>query len=186
MRWELLFGDLEAQLQEVSAQELEREINELARIEASQLTFAEALRGAGDDPVSITLPSGTSFHGSLVRVEKEWLLLDEGNRSVLVPLVHVLRVQGLGIQRARAVSRVPYSLAAALRVLARNRSVVVVELESARTASVRGVLDQVGADYVELLQLADGVSRAAENRQGRVVLPMGKLLSIASSVDNEF
>lgn len=186
MRWELLFGDLEAQLHEATAQELERHINELARVEAAQLTLAEALRGAQGTQLSVSAANGTAFHGTLLKVEPEWLLLDEGNRQVLLPLAKILHVHGLGTLRAKSASRIPYTLPAALRLLARNRSAVILELDSVRPAVVRGVLDQVGADYVQLMQLADGVGRGPGNRQGSIVLPLRQLVSIASSTDNEF
>ena len=186
MRWELLFGDLETQLEAASQQDLERHINELARIETSRLTMAEALRGSMDSQLSIIMKTGTSFHGQLRRVEAEWVLLDEGSRSVLLPVGMISRVLGLGSHRACAPSKVTYTLAAALRVLARNRSVLVLELDSARQATTRGVLDQVGADYVQLMQLSDGVSRAHDNSQGSIVVPMAAMVSLASSPDNEF
>ena len=186
MRWELLFADLETQLHEASAQELERHIDELARVEASQLSLAQALRGATNKQLSLVGVTGTAFHGVLLRVEPEWLLMSEGLRQVMVPLAKIVTVHGLGMARADASSRIPYTLAAALRLLAKNRSAVVLELDSARQAAVRGVLDQVGANYVQLMQLADGVRRDHENRQGSVVIPLGQIMSIASAVENEF
>ncbi|MHA7306278.1 hypothetical protein ACX80E_13705 [Arthrobacter sp. TMN-49] len=186
MRWELLFGDLETQWHGATQLDLERHVNELARVEASQLTVAEALRGAKGQQISVVMCNGTAFHGAVHRVEPQWMLLSEDNRSVLLPLAKLLRVHGLGTERARTVSRVQYSLAAALRVLARNRSVVVLDLDTAHPAGIRGVLDQVGADYVQLMQLADGVSRDRENRQGTVVVPLSSLVSVASTADNEF
>lgn len=186
MRWELLFGDLEAQWHEANQLDLERHVNELARVEASQLTLAEALRGSVGQPISLAMCNGTAFHGEVQRVEPQWMLLSEDTRSVVIPLAKVLRVQGLGTQRARAASKIQYSLAAALRVLARNRSAVVLELDTAHPASIRGVLDQVGADYVQLMQLADGVSRDRGNRQGNVVVPLGSIAAIVSAADNEF
>lgn len=191
MRWELLFGDLEAQWHASTQQDFEAHINELARIEAAQLTFAQALRGATGHQLSVVMCTGTAYHGEVLRVEGEWALLREGNRSVIVPLAKVVRVHGLGLARRQSSTKVIYSLAAALRVLARNRSSIVLEVDVANQAGssathVRGVLDQVGADYVQLMQLADGVGRDLGNRQGSVVVPMGRLVSIASSPENEF
>lgn len=186
MRWELLFGDLEAQFHAGTQQELEQHINELARVEASQLSFSEVLRGALGRQISATMRSGTVFHGEVQRVEHQWLLLGQERRSVLLPLAMVLRVQGVGTHRVRATSRIPYTLPAALRVLARNRSTVVLELAGTRPASLRGVLDQVGADYVQLMQMADGVGRDRGNAQGSVVVPLAALVAIASASDNEF
>lgn len=186
MRWELLFSDLETQLHAASQQDLERHINELARVEASRLTLAEALRGSLGTRLSIVMKTGTAFHGLLCRVEAEWVLLDEGNRSVLLPSGMIQRVQGLGTRRATAPSKIPYTFAAALRVLSRNRSALVLELDSIRPAAMRGVIDEVGADYIQLMQLSDGVNRDRGNRQGNVVVPTGGLVSLVSSPGNEF
>ncbi|MFQ4147179.1 hypothetical protein AAGW05_00540 [Arthrobacter sp. LAPM80] len=186
MRWELLFGDLEAQLHAATQQDLERQINELARVEASQLTLAEVLRGAVGSRLSVVMRNGTAFHGEMRKVEPQWVLLHEDGRSVLLPLAKILRMQGTGQGRAGAPSKISFTLAAALRILTRNRSSVVIELDSGRPSIVRGVLDQVGADYVQLMQLADGVSRDRGNTQGSIVVPIEALVSIASSPDNEF
>ena len=63
---------------------------------------------------------------------------------------------------------------------------VALELDDARNAATRGVLDQVGADFVQVMQLADGVGRDSGNVQGSTVLPIAALVAIASSQDNEF
>jgi hypothetical protein len=47
-------------------------------------------------------------------------------------------------------------------------------------------VDQVGADYVQLMQLADGVGRDRGNSQGSVLVPIAALISIASSPENTF
>lgn len=166
--------------------DLEQRINELARIEASQLALSEALRGALDTRLSVVMVNGTAFHGRVAMVEPQWLLLNEGDRSIILPLVKVLSVHGLSNRRAKTTSNIPYTLPAALRVLARNRSMVVLELDGAGGGSIRGVLDQVGADFVQLMQLADGVGRDGGNRQGSVVLPVAGLCAIVSSTENEF
>ena len=186
MRWELLFADLEAQLHAATQQDLEQRVNELARIEAAQLTLSDALRGSLDGTVAIVMSNGTAFHGTLRKVEPQWVLLQEGGRSVILALAKVQRVRGLGARRAKPASNVPFTLAAALRVLARNRAMVALELDSARNAATRGVLDQVGADFVQVMQLADGVGRDSGNLQGSTVVPITALVAIASTPDNEF
>ena len=186
MRWDGLFGDLDAQWHAAEQQDLELRVNELARMEAARLTLADALRGGLGGEVGAVLRNGVAHHGLVQRVEDQWMLLLEGGRSVVVPLAKVLRVSGLGPARASRRGGVHHSLAAALRVLARNRAVVVLELESIQPTRLRGVLDQVGADYVVVQQLADGVVRARDNQQGRVVVPMEAMVSIMSAADNEF
>lgn len=186
MRWELLFADLEAQMHAASALDMEQRVNELARIEASQLMLSEALRGALNMRLSIVMGNGLAFHGQISKVEPQWVLLNEGDRSVILPLAKIIRIQGLGAQRAKPTSSIHFTLPAALRVLARNRAMVVLDLDGARGGAVRGVLDQVGADYVQLMQLADGVGRDAGNAQGTVVIPLAALVAVASSTDNDF
>ncbi|WP_343318033.1 hypothetical protein AAFM46_12145 [Arthrobacter sp. TMP15] len=186
MRWDLLFGDFETQMHAATAQEMERHINELARVEASQLTLAEALRGGIGVQLTVLMCNGITVHGVVRRVEPQWTLLTEGNRSVLVPLAKILRVQGVGAQRGKASSKVPFTLAAALRILARNRSSVVLDVDSTRPVNLRGVLDQVGADYVQLMQLTDGVSRERGNNQGSVVVPLAALVTVTSSTEDQF
>ncbi|SED86331.1 hypothetical protein SAMN04489740_0153 [Arthrobacter alpinus] len=186
MRWELLFGDLETQLHAATQQDLEQRINELARVELAQATFAEVLRGSLDRQLSVIMCNGSAFHGEVQRVEHHWMLLGEGSRSALIPLAKILRVQGTGTQRVGVSSKIPYTLQAALRVLARNRSAVVLGLEGNQPATLRGVLDQVGADYLQMMQMADGVGRDRGNTQGIVVVPLAGVVSIASASDNEF
>lgn len=186
MRWELFFGDLETQLQAASAHDFEAHINELARIDAAQLRFADALRGARDSRVSFVMVTGTAFHGIVQQVHAGWVLVREGERSLVLPLEKISRVHGMGRARATDDRKVPYTLASALRVLARNRAAVLVECDGRVPATCRGVLDHVGADYVQLLQLADGIGRDAENQGGRVLIPIAQIASIASALDNEF
>lgn len=186
MRWELLFADLETQLHAATQQALEQRVNELARIEAAQLTLSEALRGSLGTKVAIVMCNGSAFHGTLHKVEPQWVLLHEGARSVILPLAKIHRVQGLGARRAKTASNIPFTLPAALRILARNRAMVILELDSSRNAALRGVLDQVGADFVQIMQLADGVGRTGDNSQGSAVVPIAALVAIASTPDNEF
>lgn len=186
MRWELLFADLEAQMHAASALDQEQRINELARIEASQLTLSEALRGSLGLKLSIIMRNGLAFHGHVSKVEPQWILLHEGDRSVILPLAKIIRIQGLGNQRAKTRSSIRFTLPAALRVLARNRSMVVLDLDGERGGAVRGVLDHVGADYLQLMQLADGVGRGGGNTQGSVVIPVAALVAVASSAENDF
>lgn len=186
MRWDGLFGDLDAQWHAASQEDLEREINERARVEAALVTLADALRGALGQRISALMRNGVVHHGTVARVETQWILLREGNRSLILPLAKVVRVQGLGSARTQQPARIRYTLASALRILARNRASVVLELDSPHTTTARGVVEQVGADFVVLTQLADGVGRGRANQQGSVVVPLDAVAAIMSSAENEF
>ena len=185
MRWDSLFGDLDAQWHAATQDELERHITELARIELSQASFSEHLRGALGEHVAVAMPTGDVHHGVLSRVEADWLLLQADARFLLIPLAKIVRIQGRGLQRRAQVARISYPLAAALRVLARNRAGVLVEHASRETAAVRGVIDAVGADFVLIAQMADGVSRSGTNQQGNVMIPFQHMLTVMSSDENE-
>ena len=185
MRWDSLFGDLDAQWHAATQEELERQVNELARIELAQTRFSEGLRGSVGEPVAVTLTTGVVHHGTVRRVEPEWLLLQEESRFLLIPLTKVVKVLGMGPGRRAGEGRVTHSLAAALRVLARNRAAVLLELHTQPPSAVRGVIDHVGADFLAVAQMADGVSRVGGNRQGNVVVPFEGLLAIMSSAENE-
>ncbi len=186
MRWDALFGDLDAQWHAATQQDFEREVNELARVEASQLTLADALRGSLGREIAAVLRNGVVHHGTLQRVEAQWMLLTSGGLSVVLPLAKLRQVQGIGAARVGQAGPVRYTLAAALRILARNRAMVVLELESVPAAHVRGVVDQVGADFVVVMQLADGVVRDRDNRQGSTMVALEALMSLTSADDNEF
>jgi len=186
MRWDGLFGDLDAQWHAASQEEAEREINERARVEAALVSLADALRGSLGEEIAALMRNGVVHHGTVARVEDQWFLLREAGSSVILPLAKLLKVQGLGSTRAQQPGRIRYTLASALRILARNRAAVVVELDSAQTAVVRGVVDQVGADFMVLTQLADGVGRGRANQQGSVVVPLAAVAAVVSSAENEF
>ena len=186
MRWDALFGDLDAQWHAAKQLDLETEVNELARMELSQSTFAEALRGSLGAEITAVLCTGVVVHGRIVRVEAQWILLASGPRSFILPLAKVRRISGTGSSLAPASSTVAYTLAAAMRILCRNRAVVNLDLEGPGTGSVRGVLDRVGADYVQLALMTDGATRSRDNHPGTVLLPLGGIVSVASAADNEF
>ncbi|WP_125609634.1 LSm family protein [Specibacter cremeus] len=184
MRWDALFGDLDAQWHAVEQRELEAEVNELARIELAQSTLADALRGSLGGAIAATLRSGAVLHGELLRVAPEWLLLGSAGRCLVVPMAALAQVRGAGGVLAADPARIPYTLPAALRLLARNRAVVTIEVDGGR--SLRGVLDRVGVDHVQLAVVVDGATRRHDNVRGSVLIPLRNVLVVASGSDNEF
>jgi len=185
MRWDALFGDLDAQWHAAKQLDLETEVNELVRLELAQSTFADALRGSMGAEVTAVLCNGAVLHGSLRRVEAQWVLLASGSRSIIVPLAKLRRMTGAGSSLAPARSPVTYTLASAMRILCRNRSVVNLDLDGTTTGTVRGVLDRVGADYVQLAVMTDGAVRRRDNQAGSALIPLQGIVSVASSAENE-
>lgn len=117
MRWDSLFGDLEAQFSAGRALEKESEITDRARVELAGIDLADRLRGAGGAEIKIVLVDGNVIRGVLGHAGSEWLVLTEGARQWLVPFASVLSYQGLGRLALKPSSRIQQSLgiASALR-----------------------------------------------------------------------
>jgi hypothetical protein len=175
VRWDDLFDDLEAQLEQLAEAELAGEVAERSRIEVSKFGLVDRLRPAIGQPVTVTVPGGPALVGTLRGVGASWLLLT-GSRGpeVLVPLAAVSTVAGLG-----SVSAVPGSagrvaerltLAHALRGIARDRSGVAVGLRDG--AVFTGTIDRVGSDFFEIAEHPIDEARRRGNVAGMRTVPM--------------
>jgi hypothetical protein len=160
MRWDDLFGDLEAQLDAAEAAAVDSEVADRTRRESAQLTLAERLGGSLGGRVGLHLLGAGRVDGRLVEVSAEWLLLTGeagagGGGQVLVPTSAVQAVTGLAPTTHRTAApaggqRVRLGLGVALRAIARDRLPVVVLLTGGGT--VEGTVERVGADFVELTE----------------------------------
>jgi hypothetical protein len=162
MRWDNLFGDLEAQAESLEAAQRMREVEERARIETAQLHLLDRLRAAVGLSVRLRLVTGAVVDGELTRVGGQWVLISElAGRQALVPLSGVASVSGLGrlaaAPNSQGVIESRLGLTHVLRAIARDRSAVRVELIGG--AVIDGTIDRVGADFVELATHAAGVER---------------------------
>jgi hypothetical protein len=162
VRWDNLFGDLEAQAYALEAAERMTEVEERARIETAQLRLLDRLRVAIGLTVRLRLVTGALVDGELARVGAQWLLMNElAGRQALVPLGAVGSVSGLGRLAAAPNSHGAVEsrlgLTHVLRGIARDRSPVRVELIGG--AAIDGTIDRVGADFLELATHAAGVDR---------------------------
>ena len=117
------------------------------------LGLVDRLRAAAGARVSVRVHGIGVVEGTLAEVGVEWLLLLEApGREVLVPSAAVLGVTGLGRASAapgsggRVFERL--GLGSALRGIARDRSPVTLWLTDSST--VTGLVDRVGADFLEL------------------------------------
>lgn len=153
MRWERLFGDLEAELEAFEAAELESEIAERTRSERARLRLVDRLRGSVGRSVVLRVSGAGQLTGELRAVGLDWLLVrppDGADR--LVRTTAVLELAGLASSSAAegsaGVVASRFSLSAVLRGLARDRTVVTITLidGSART----GTIEVAGADLVEI------------------------------------
>jgi len=189
MRWDSLFNDLEAQFSAEHALERETEITERARVELAGIELTDRLRSLGGGRVKVVLASGATLLGNVSHLGSEWLILIEGVRQWLIPFPSVLTYQGLGRLAQKDAARLqrPLGIAAALRVLARDRSPVVVHLRAAPAGvELRGVIDRVGRDHFDVAVIQDGEVRRAGNVSGVVTVPFGSLVALSSASGPEF
>jgi len=163
MRWDDLFGDLEAQLDAAEAASVDAEVADRTRRESALLTMAERLGGSLGDRVGVHVAGAGRVDGRLLEVSDRWLLLvDDSGAQVLVAGPAVQSVAGLAptsdpSSAPAGAQRVRLGLGVVLRALARDRSPVVVRLTAGGT--VEGTLERVGADFVELTEHPAGEVR---------------------------
>jgi hypothetical protein len=185
MRWQQLFADLEAQMEEAQAAEERSESASRARAEIGAIHFAERLRGALGMPLTLGCGAAGQITGRLVEVGADWLLLeDEQARSCLVATAAVRWVGGLGrltsAPEAAGLVRAQLNLRRALRGLARDRSQVQVVLDDGGVLS--GTLDRVGADYLEFAEHPGDVPRRAEAVQSVRALVIDAVAVVRTAV----
>jgi hypothetical protein len=182
MRWDDLFGDLEAQLDAAEAASVDAEVADRTRRESALLTMAERLGGSLGGRVGVHLAGAGRVDGRLVEVSAGWLLLaEDAGVQVLATMWAVQSVVGLVPASAPTSSpagqRVRPGLGVALRAIARDRSPVVVHLTDG--ATVEGTLERVGADFVEVTEHPAGELRP--RRAGAVrTVPFAALALVRS------
>ena len=96
MRWEMLFADLEAQLEAARALDLHAAAADLTRAEAATIPLTDRLRGLRGTPVRAALVNGQDVDGEVREVFPEWVLLATSRREVILPLRAVESWTGLG------------------------------------------------------------------------------------------
>ena len=165
MRWQQLFADLQAQMEEAEAAGERGESASRMRAEVGAVHLAERLRGSLGSPLVLGCRGAGRLTGRLLEVGADWLLLeDDRSRPCLVATAAVQSVGGLGrltsAPEAAGAVQARLDLRRALRGLARDRSPVQIFLDDGGVLS--GTLDRVGADYVELAEHPGDLPRRAE------------------------
>lgn len=182
MRWEALFADMEAQLEAAERLALESEISERARMDQSAIEFADRLRGQTGHFLKFRLQGGRTFAGTLTHTGSGWLMLEEGVRSVLIPLGAVRFVEGLtrSTAPAGAAGGRRLGLASAFRALARDRAEVMVYLGDEGGGYVSGTIDRVGRDFLEMAVLPAGEPRRPGNSGTVYAVPFAAVTAAVS------
>lgn len=176
VRWENLFADLEARLVAAERAELLADVPELTRAELGGVALGDRMRAALGAAVSLDLTGGGRLTGTVVEVDVAWVLVADGPRRHLVPLAALAAVGGLGRSVAAPAGSVTrrLGLGAVLRALARDRAVVRV---THRAGQVRGRIDAVGADHLEVAAAGLDDDRPSGER---VLVPFAALEVISS------
>ena len=183
MRWDALFDDMEAQLAARQRLDFEAEIAERALVDSAGVELADRLRGSLGLSIRVHLFSGAAFEGVLSHAGSEALVLDEPQHQVLIP--YAAAAQYVGLSRV-AVSepstvRRRLGLGSALRGLARNRARVAIFVSHGRAeATLHGVIDTVGRDFLELALTREGEDRRQVNARQVVAIPFGALAGVRS------
>lgn len=183
MRWERLFGDLEAQFAASDAVELDAEVADRTRREVARLRLVDRLDAAIGDSVDLTVAGAGAVSGVLRRVGPDWALLEAPSRpDALVRLAAVLTVRGLSVRAREPGSEGPVlsrlSLGYALRGIARDRAPVVVVRRDGATST--GTIDRVGADFVDLAEHPLGEPRRPRHVTGTILLTFAAIAVVRS------
>jgi hypothetical protein len=162
MRWQRLFDDLEAQVEQADQAMLEAEVADRTRREMARVRLADRLRASVGVSTVVRLIGLGPLTAIIEAVGPDWMLVAErAGTETLMPLHAVLGVTGLGAQAAvpgsEGAVEARLGLGYALRRIARDRRPVVVTLSDGST--IRGTVDRVGADAFDLAE--------AETRDGR-------------------
>ncbi|WP_432482152.1 hypothetical protein [Kineococcus esterisolvens] len=171
MRWDDLFADLDARLAHARRMEQESEVADRWAADVASVDLLGRLL-ATDGELSVQLSDGSWVSGRTRAAGPGWVLLVAGSpvrRQVLVPTAAVCALRGLarnsvppGAVTARR------TLALALRALS---SAGVGVLVRTRAGEVRGRLDRVGADHVDVVVPAEG-------HRAVLTVPFASLLNV--------
>ncbi|WP_422390241.1 hypothetical protein [Arthrobacter sp. N1] len=171
MRWDALFTDLEAQLHSASVAHREGEIRDRTRTEQSRVTMSQRLIAQIGRHLSVSTRGGRTVSGLVTNVGSAWVSLVVEGRSVVVPFTAVQVLRELDRVAGQPLTGVEARLGfgSVLRELSRDRSVVALWLGSP-AAQVIGVIERVGADFLELgLSSAGQDRRSSQGREGLTI-----------------
>ena len=195
MRWDLLFDDLESQLDREQRDEERALAIEDERLRLSRMTLRDRLTAVsrasddGDAVVRVELHGGVVMALRPLAFGRDWMsaesrAADRRSRQCVVPLAAVAAVLPSRSQLEQSLEPVPKSsarlaerigLSFVLRDLCRRRT-------SVRLTTVDGVvhgtLDRVARDHVDLALHEPGSPRREREIQGYRIVPLTRVLLI--------
>jgi hypothetical protein len=173
MRFDLLFDDLEGQLEAELAVEGAQQRSEAERLRAARTGLRDrlaSLLGAPGAGIRLRLTDGQRLELSLTTLGRDWLAADlPGGAQCVVPLSAVAAVSLSAAQAVQSRAAGPdeprgaalsakIGIGVVLRDLARRRVPVDVHARG-ESVAVHGTIDRVGADHFDLAVHERGAPR---------------------------
>lgn len=197
MSMEKFLRDIEARLASERAWELEQDTRQIARVQYSTIALDDRLLSQKGGPIRVCATDMQVYEGTLDTVGEEWISIESRGESILVPLRGMLWWEG-GRAPGRAEvhpGRYRMKMQLALRALAVAREPVRLSLEGG-AVSYDGVIERVGADFLELRLLNGGQypriyergSYAHESREARApgagvrIIPLARLSAVIARI----
>lgn len=197
MSMEKFLRDIEARLASERAWELEQDTRQIARVQYSTIALDDRLLAQKGGPIRVCATDMQVYEGTLDTVGEEWISIESRGESILVPLRGMLWWEG-GRAPGRAEvhpGRYRMKMQLALRALAVAREPVRLSLEGG-AVSYDGVIERVGADFLELRLLNGGQypriyergSYAYESRDARApgvgvrIIPLARLSAVIARI----
>ncbi len=194
MRWDELFDDLEGQLErELSAEEQELVVEE-ERLRLGRLGVRDrlrALRAAGDEPLAVTLRTGSRVSVIIDAFGRDWASGEVVDGPVrrgrcVLPLSAIAAVtvsprrvssslDSGADARAEASLALRLGLPFVLRDLCRRRRAVDLATEA---GLLRGTIDRVGRDHVDLAVHEPGSARRAGEVTEVALVPLASVVLV--------
>lgn len=157
MSMEKFLRDIEVRLASERAWDMEQDARQVARVQYSTITLDDRLLAQVGGPIRICATDMQTYEGKLEMVGEEWVSIEARGENIIIPLRGMLWWEG-GIAPGRAdirPERYRMKIQLALRSLAMAREPVRLSLEGG-TVSYDGVIERVGADFLELRLLNGG------------------------------
>lgn len=197
MSMEKFLRDIEARLASERAWELEQDTRQIARVQYSTIALDDRLLAQKGGPIRVCATDMQVYEGTLDTVGEEWISIESRGESILIPLRGMLWWEG-GRAPGRAEvhpGRYRMKMQLALRALAVAREPVRLSLEGG-AVSYDGVIERVGADFLELRLLNGGQYPriyergfyAHESREARApgvgvrIIPLARLSAIIARI----
>lgn len=187
MRWEQLFGDLDARFEELADAEMSAELADRERVAAGAVSTVERLGGAVGRRLRVRTTAGVAVTGLLARVGPDWLLIQEGpGREALVAMRAISLVEGLAAATGPALKGVELrlNLRYALRGIARDRAPVAIMVSgglgepTSLYTEITGTVDRIGADFVEVALHAPWEARRAVSVRSVALVPLSAVVLV--------